>query len=258
MFALSDLTGAAELLTLDEVCERLGMSVRNVRFYTSRGLVPPPLKRGRQGYYDSTHVARLELVNELQAHGFTLAAIERYVARIPENATPDAIRLHRTLLAPWAAGHPGVMHRSELDARAGRSISDREIEVLHMLDVIAPHQAADGEEPDADTYDVSIGNLDTSLALIRYDYPAEAALLARNLFDEHATAIADTLNEMFHTLVWPAYRASGASPEDLRTAVEAMKPITTAGLVNAYEKAVTKSVRNRIERMVAENEPDGA
>ena len=32
------------LLTLDELCERVGMSVRNVRFYTSRGLVAPPIR----------------------------------------------------------------------------------------------------------------------------------------------------------------------------------------------------------------------
>ncbi|CAM3174192.1 MerR family transcriptional regulator [Nocardioides dubius] len=242
----------AGLLTLDDLCDRIGMSVRNVRFYTSRGLVPPPIKRGRQGYYDSTHVARLELVNELQAHGFTLAAIERYVTRIPHDATPEAIRLHRTLLAPWAAEHPELMRRSDLDARAGRTLTDREMQVLRALDVITPHE--DEEQGEDEVYDVTINNLDASLALIRYDYPAEAADAARKIFDEHATAIADALNELFHTTVWPAYRASGASPEDLRSAVDAIKPITTAGLVAAYEKAVTKSVRNRIEKMVAETE----
>jgi DNA-binding transcriptional MerR regulator len=38
-----------KLLTLDELCERVGMSVRNVRFYTTRGLVPPPIRKGRSG-----------------------------------------------------------------------------------------------------------------------------------------------------------------------------------------------------------------
>src|SRR3546814_10014520 len=95
-----------ELMTLDELCKRVGMSVRNVRFYTTRGLVPPPIRRGRSGYYTADHVARLELVLELQAHGFTLAAIEKYVGRIHEDASASTISLHRTLLAPWMAGHP--------------------------------------------------------------------------------------------------------------------------------------------------------
>ena len=89
-----------ELLTLDELTERTGVSARNVRFYASRGLVPSPIRRGRSGYYGADHVARLELVRELQGHGFTLSAIEKYVEQIPDTATPSDIALHLALLAP--------------------------------------------------------------------------------------------------------------------------------------------------------------
>ena len=47
--------GQVTLLTLDQLTERVGMSVRNVRFYTTKGLVPPPLRRGRSGYYTADH-----------------------------------------------------------------------------------------------------------------------------------------------------------------------------------------------------------
>src|SRR3954465_5073628 len=95
-----------ELLTLEELTTRVGMSVRNIRFYTTKGLVPPPIRRGRSGYYTADHLARLELVRELPAHGFRLSAIERCCARIPDDATPETIALHRTLLAPWMAEMP--------------------------------------------------------------------------------------------------------------------------------------------------------
>ena len=36
-------------------------------------------------------MARLELVQELQAHGFTLAAIEGYLDGIPDDATPGDV-----------------------------------------------------------------------------------------------------------------------------------------------------------------------
>lgn len=87
-------------LTLEALTERVGLSVRNVRFYTTKGLVPPPLRRGRSGYYSDIHVARLELVRALQNHGFTLTAIKGYVDRIPDDATPADIALHLSLLAP--------------------------------------------------------------------------------------------------------------------------------------------------------------
>ena len=91
------------LLTLEELTERVEMSVRNVRFYTTKGLVPPPLRQGRSGYYSADHVARLELVRALQDHGFTLSAIKGYIDRIPADATPSDIALHLSLLAPLTA-----------------------------------------------------------------------------------------------------------------------------------------------------------
>ena len=128
------------LLTLDELCERVGMSVRNVRFYTSRGLVPPPIRKGRSGYYSRDHVGRLELVQELQSHGFTLSAIEKYVAGIPSDATPEDLALARTMLAPWDVERPIEMSRGELSTRAGRELTDDDLlekgETSYVLELL--------------------------------------------------------------------------------------------------------------------------
>ena len=69
----------ADTLTIEQLASRVGMSVRTVRFYAGRGLIPPPRREGRNGYYGPDHLARLELVRELQSHGFTLQAIEGYL-----------------------------------------------------------------------------------------------------------------------------------------------------------------------------------
>ena len=39
-----------ELITLEELTQRVGLSVRNVRFYTTRGLVPPPIRQTLDHY----------------------------------------------------------------------------------------------------------------------------------------------------------------------------------------------------------------
>jgi DNA-binding transcriptional MerR regulator len=67
---VSDVTELA--LTIDELAQRTGMTVRNIRAHQSRGLLPPPEVRGRTGYYGAEHVARIELIRELQADGFNL------------------------------------------------------------------------------------------------------------------------------------------------------------------------------------------
>ena len=160
-----------ELLTLDELCERVGMSVRNVRFYTTKGLVPPPIRRGRSGYYSPDHVGRLELVQELQSHGFTLSAIEKYVAGIPADATPEDLALARTMLAPWDVERPIEMSRGELSTRAGRELTDDDLRTLAALGVVFPLKRGQ--------YQVAVSQLSVGLGLLDLGFPTEAALRGR-------------------------------------------------------------------------------
>lgn len=229
-----------DLMTLDELTKRVGMSVRNVRFYTTKGLVPPPIRRGRSGYYSGDHVARLELVRELQAHGFTLSAIEGYMARIPANATPETIALHRTLLAPWMADMPETISRKELVRRAGRELSDDELATLNTLGIVYP--AKQGR------FQVAVAHLSVGVALLDLGMPSEAAIAAQDIFTAHGRAIAEELTELFKKEVWPAYKERGVSPEQLREMVEKFKPVSVAALVTAYETAVDETKRETVAR----------
>jgi DNA-binding transcriptional MerR regulator len=227
-----------ELLTLEELTTRVGMSVRNVRFYTTKGLVPPPIRRGRSGYYSPDHVARLELVQELQAHGFTLSAIEKYVAGIPSDATPEDIALHRTMLAPWQADSPVEMSRAELDARSGRTLTDDDLTTLAALGIVFRTKRG--------RYEVAASQLGVGIGLLDLGFPTEAAIAAADVYAEHGRQIAKELNELFRTMVWPVYKESGASPDKLREVVERLKPLSIASLVSAYEAAMDETRREGI------------
>jgi DNA-binding transcriptional MerR regulator len=229
-----------ELLTLDELTNRIGMSVRNVRFYTTKGLVPPPIRRGRSGYYTPDHVARLELVQELQSHGFTLAAIEKYLSRIPGSATPEDIALHRTMLAPWQADVPVELTRADLDRRTGRTLTDAHLETLAALGIVLRNKRG--------RYEVALSHLGVGIGLIDLDFPTEAALASADVYAAHGRQIAEELYELFRTMVWPRYKESGASPERLQELVERLKPLSIASLVAAYEAAMDETKREGIAR----------
>jgi len=227
-----------ELLTLDELTNRVGMSVRNIRFYTTKGLVPPPIRRGRSGYYTPDHVARLELVQELQSHGFTLSAIEKYVANIPHDATPADIALQRTMLAPWQHESPIEMSRAELDKRAGRPLSDEDLTTLAALGVVFPGRRG--------KHQVAVSQLSVGLGLLDLGFPTEAALAAADVYAAHGRQIAEELYEVFRTKAWPVYKESGTSPERVREVVERLKPLSIASLVQAYESAMDETKREGI------------
>ena len=235
--------GAVEpvtLLTLDELTERVGMSVRNIRFYTTKGLVPPPLRRGRSGYYTGDHVARLQLVQELQGHGFTLSAIERYVAGIPADASAEDIALHRTMLAPWMADSREELPRAELERRAGRALDAAALETLEALGVVRPCGRG--------RFQVSMSQLGVGLGLLDLGYPIEAARAAADVYAAHGRAIAEELYELFRTKVWPVYKEQGVSPERIQEVVERLKPLSIASLVQAYEAGMDETRRVNIAK----------
>ncbi|MBS44347.1 MAG: MerR family transcriptional regulator [Nocardioides sp.] len=206
------------------------MTVRNVRFYTSRNLVPPPIRRGRSGYYSAEHVARLELVRELQAHGFTLAAIEQYLAGIPDSATPADIALRRTMLAPWHSDRPVRMTRAELSGRADRELTDADLEILDALRIASPRDDGD--------LDVSTTLLSIGLELLDLGFPPDAARAAAEVYEEHGRQIATELFDVFRRKAWPAFKEAGYTPETIQRVVEQLKPMSIASLVAAYEQGM--------------------
>lgn len=238
------------LLTLDELTKRVGMSVRNVRFYTAKRLLPPPIRRGRSGYYSPEHVARLELVRELQSHGFTLAAIEKYLEGVPVDATPEDLALRRAMLAPWQSESMTEMSRAQLEDRAGRALGAADLETLRALGILQPF----GPEG----FRVSSAHLSVGLSLLDLGLPTEAATAAAQVYAAHGRAIAEEINELFRTSVWPAYKESGASADTIREVVEKLKPLSISSLVSAYEAAMDEIRRERIARRSTEQSTQDA
>jgi DNA-binding transcriptional MerR regulator len=94
-------------LTVEQLAYETGMSVRNIRNHQSRGLLPPPEVRARIGYYGPAHVARLRLIQEMQAEGFKLSAISRLIGE--HGADADRfVGLRQAVTAPFATEAPEV------------------------------------------------------------------------------------------------------------------------------------------------------
>ena len=122
-----------EELTVDQLAARVGMTVRNVRAYAARGLLPAPRLVGRTGFYGPSHVARLVLVREMLDQGYTLAAVERALQGTPSTASASALALHRALLQPWLPPAPEETDLATLAARAGTAATPEELDELAQM-----------------------------------------------------------------------------------------------------------------------------
>jgi DNA-binding transcriptional MerR regulator len=232
----------AHELTIAQLAARTGISVRTIRFYTGMGLIPPPAVRGRLGLYDECHAARLQLIRDLQELGFTLAAIEGYLARIPLDRSPEDLALHRALLAPWLPEEPEIVSRAELDARAGRILADDELARLVELGVIRRN--------DVGTWTLTSPEmLGYGLSLLGTEMDFAVQLASKQIIEAHTSALATELVALFHDTVLREYRERGRPPElrdRLIALLEQLKPVTVDGVVTNFQLAVNRAIRESV------------
>jgi DNA-binding transcriptional MerR regulator len=226
--------------TIDELAARSGISVRTIRFYAGKGLIPPPQLRGRTGLYGEDHLARLELVSELSALGFTLAAIEGYLDRLPASAGAAELALQRALLTPWVPEPVEDVDRAELDRRAGRPLSDDAVGALAGLGVV--------ERLDDGRFRLH-GTLGGGVAVLDSGLPFDVWHRAHALIEQHTAALAEDLMKVFQDEVLQPYRDRGRPADErsrLAAAYAQLKPITVQGVVTAFGRAVNRAIRERV------------
>jgi DNA-binding transcriptional MerR regulator len=225
-------------LTIDELAARVGMTVRNVRAYASRGLLPAPRLRGRTGLYDDEHLSRLQLIQDMLAEGYTLAAVERLLSHVPAGVTAAGLALHRALLTPWLPEDPEVLDRAALEARAGAPLDDELLGLLAELGVVVP--LADG------TLEVrSPTLLRAGLQVVALGIPPAAVVTAQQRVAEHAAAAARIYVELFRDTVWREFADAGQPAADLarvQRAVERVQPVASQAMLATFRLAMSQAV----------------
>ncbi|MFG3102444.1 MerR family transcriptional regulator [Streptomyces sp. NPDC048182] len=220
-------------LTVDELAARAGVTVRTVRFYSGKGLLPPPVIGPRRvGHYGRDHLARLALIEELQRQGMTLAAIERYLRRLPSGLTPHDLALQRAVVASWAPESVERVSREELDRRAGRVLSDGEMERLGAMDVLAL---------DGDGYRVDAGLLRLGVELLDVPFSQETVLAARAALLEHSRAAARDLSLLLRDAV------AERDARDVRSLSAVMHPLVVEALLTTFQRSLREELRGWLD-----------
>lgn len=118
------------LYTIGTLADRTGLTVKTIRFYSDKGIVPPTmLSPGGYRLYDIEALARLELVRTLRELGMDLATVRRVLSR-------------ETSLTEVAAAHAEAvdvqirvlrLRRAVLRAVAKRESSETEMGFMNKL-----------------------------------------------------------------------------------------------------------------------------
>ncbi|WP_327660380.1 MULTISPECIES: MerR family transcriptional regulator [unclassified Streptomyces] len=220
----------APTLTVDELAAHAGVTVRTIRFYSTRGLLPPPVIGPRRvGHYGPDHVARLALIEELQHQGMTLAAIERYLEQLPADLSAQDLAIHRAVVASWAPDTVETLTRDELDRRAGRELTEGNLARLAAMDVLT-------REGD-DTYRCDTGQLRLGVQLLDVPLSLDAILASREVLVEHSRGAAQELARLFTSEV------SQRAEQDVKSLSAHMQPLVVQALLTAFQRSLKEELR---------------
>lgn len=232
-------------LTIEELARQSGCTTRNIRNYQTRGLLPPPTVTGRTGYYDEGHLGRLRLIANLQARGYSLAAIADVVrAWQDRKSVRDILGFEQALTEPWESERP---ERVPVDAILAQFPEAAEDDTLIERVVDMGLVAVEGNEvvllrPRL----VSVG-----ADLVAAGVPLSAALDELETLAEAADRIAARFVALFDQYVWEPFEASGMPSESLpevTATLARMRPLA----VRAAETAIAAAMHERVSQRTVE------
>ncbi|GGZ24568.1 MerR family transcriptional regulator [Streptomyces inusitatus] len=171
---------------MEELADKAGITVRTLRFYRERGLLPPPRREGRIAWYDDHHLARLRTVSALLERGHTLNGIAD-LATVFESGR-DAAELLGLRPGGPTEEVPVRLTPEELADRFAGEATPENLATALELGYLAP----DGDE----IVHISRRLLDVSTALVREGVPLSAVLEAARRVRVHADALAELFTEV--------------------------------------------------------------
>ncbi|GAA4789968.1 MerR family transcriptional regulator [Actinomycetospora chlora] len=225
-------------MTVDVLARRAGMTVRNVRAHAARGLLPPPHLEGRTGYYGPEHLARLDLITQLQDQGFALSAIERLVASTPRQSAEEALSQYLHMLAPWTPEPPLEMAAGEVTGWLGVDVSDETWDALVGASLLQQLGGGRVRVPNP-------GLVRAGAEAMRLGMPAEALIVMREELTTHVGAVTARFVDLFRRTVWAEYRAEGLPVEraqQVRDVVGALQPVAAQALLSTFRESMPAAI----------------
>ena len=241
----------AEAISVDELAEQSGASMRTIRFYQAEGLLPPPTRRGRQALYGVEHVDRLRLITSLQERGLRLAAIASMLAQAGDDGdATEWLGLGESLVRPWSDDSPRLLTESELDTKV-EGLASGAAKALINTGLI---------ERRADTVPVvylvpSPGLLDVALALAHLGVDLQVAARLRQLLEERIRGMAIDLVAQFTEEVSLDHLAN-EGPGGLAVLLGQLQPLTRRSVDLIFAHEMERAQRGLLEA-VAETETEG-
>lgn len=240
-----------EELTIDDMARRAGLVVSTVRLYQNKGLLAPPTRRGRVGYYDERHLERLQAIAQLQERGFSLAGIKELFDGMD---TGDSLRSvlglgHQASI--WSAEEAQTMSLVELASHLP-SIEFTPAVVKRVIELGLVEFASAGTH--VIVHSPSFLKIGSELAAL--GVPADEILDEYELLRTQTDEIARRFTELFRRRMWKPFVKRGMPSDQIPPLLETLEKlaplagdVTTMSLRHSLQVAAESFVRAEARRL---------
>jgi DNA-binding transcriptional MerR regulator len=224
-------------MTIDELARAAGVVTSTVRMYQHRGLLHPPAKRGRVGYYGAAHLGRLRLIVQLQQRGFSLAGIKELLDSMDRGESLRALLGLGDVFSTWAPEVPRSMPLEELAGRLPQADFTPEL-VSRVVELGLVEFSGDASEAVVR----SPSFLDIGAELAAVGVPAEVILDQYEALRDDTTRIADRFTDVFRAHLWEPFVAAGMPADRITEMVAALEQLGSLA-----ERVVVMALRHALQ-----------
>lgn len=167
---------------MEELAKEAGITVRTLRFYRERKLIPPPRREGRIAWYDEHHLARLRTIAALLERGHTLSGIADLASAFESGRDVGGLLgLVASEPPAWSEEEPVRLTPEQLADYFEGEVTPENLAAALDLGYLA----TDGEE----IIHISRRLLDVSAKLVSEGVPLASVLAAGHRIREHTEAV---------------------------------------------------------------------
>ena len=235
--AMRDVPAAREY-RIGELARAAGITVRTLRYYQERKLLPPPRHVGRIGWYSQAHLTRLRVISQMLDRGHTLRGIGDLLSAWEQGYDlTDLLGFERAMTAPWSDEVAVPVTVADLSALLNEQLTAEVLEEAVRLGYID----VDGDR----VTHVSRRLLDSTTALVREGIPLPAILAAGSELQAGLDEMASLFVELVVThVIGPG---SGAPPPHevarLAETIERLRPVARTVIDAEFGRAMDRRAR---------------
>lgn len=237
--------------TIDELARTADTTVRNIRAYQDKGLLPPPELRGRKGFYFDSHLARLRVISNLLDRGYSLSSIKELISAL-ENGIDlrHLMGLESAMTSPWTDEEPKLVPMTKLVKMFGKSLTPAALQRASDLDLIRPEGTMMRVR--------SMRTLRAGAELVATGIPLEDLLDIVRMLRGNVERVANELVKLVGQHVLSAYETEELPPKEefpkLADLVWRLRPLAEmavhAELARAMETAANRLLSDRLENII--------